>query len=54
MIHSSNFDNFLSVNRIFDKDTKQGDVVLKYVIVILNKGNDKNYIKKVKAQFQVK
>ena len=37
IIRSGNFDDFLSVNRILYKETKQGDVVLWYVIVILNK-----------------
>ena len=36
IIYSSNFDNFLSVNIMFDKETKQGGVVSLYVIVILN------------------
>ena len=33
IIRSSSFDYLLSVNRIFYKGTKQGDVVSKYVIV---------------------
>ena len=45
IIHSSNFDDFLSVNRIFDKETKQVDVVLLYVILSLNltKSNKMTY-----------
>ena len=36
IIRYNNFGDFLSVNRIFDKETKQGDVVSLYVIVRLN------------------
>ena len=46
IIHSSNFDCFLSVNRVFDKEKKQGDVVSLYGIVNLNKNNNKSPIKR--------
>ena len=36
IVRSSNFDDLFSVNIIFDKKTKQGDVVSLYVIVGLN------------------
>ena len=55
IIHSSNFDDFLSVNRIFDKETKQVDVVLLYVILSLNlTKSNKMPIKKLNADSQVK
>ena len=33
IIHSGSFDYFLSVNKFFDEETKQGDVLSLYVIV---------------------
>ena len=54
IIHSSNFDDLLSVNRIFDKKTKQGDVVSSYDIVNLNYKKYKRPIKQLKTDIQVK
>ena len=54
IICSSNFDDLLSVKRIFDKDTKQGYVVTLYFIVGLNGLKNKRLIKKLKRDVQVK
>ena len=35
IIHSSNFDDFLSINTMFDKETNQVDVASLYVIASL-------------------
>ena len=54
IIHSTNFDDFLSVKRVFDKDKKQVDVVSLYNIDILNSKNNKRHIKKFNTYIQVK
>ena len=54
IIHSSNFDDFLYVNIMFDKDTKQGMMYNLYVITSLNLNNDKRPIEQLKKNVQVK
>ena len=54
IIHYSNFNDFLSVNRIFDKEAKQIDVALSYVIVILKFQKNKSPSKQLKRDFQLK
>ena len=54
IIHFTNFDDFLSVNRIFDKDKKQGDVVSLYNIEILNYKNNKRPFQNFNTDVQVK
>ena len=53
IIHSNNFDHFLSINRIYYKDTKVRYVVSSHVIVSLNFKNDKRNIKQLKTYVQV-
>ena len=53
IIHSNNFDNFLSVNIIFDEDTKKV-MMYRYGIVILNFKNYKRPIKQLETDIQVK
>ena len=54
IIHSIHFDDFLSVNRIFDKEEKEGYDVLLYVIVRLHFKNYKSSIKQLKTYVEVK
>ena len=53
IIHSFSFDDFLSVNRTFDKEEKEGDDVFLYVIVRLHFKNYKSSIKQFKTYVQV-
>ena len=54
IFHSSNFYDLLSVNIMFDKETKQGDVVSLYLIVSLNLKNYKRPFKQLNTYVQVK